>query len=181
MKAWSKILGPSERAEVEAAVVAAFLDPETGGTRGTTAAKQEFIENVRSAQRGGRAWADIMLDEWAEQGAGNFAVSLWKRRDAFTANALGVQRTRALRRGRKVRKDDGASEYVQESLLSWDLQSLQDELIAEAARSKEARINLETYAALIRLLNETGAETVGAALAEVGKSLDEYLASEAAA
>jgi hypothetical protein len=181
MKAWSKILGPDERAEVEAAVVDAFVDPETGGARPTGQAKYEFVENVRAAQRGGRPWADIMLEEWAETGAGNFAVQLWKRRDAFTATAQGVQRTRALRRGRRVRNDEGASTWTQDSLLRWDLEALQSELLAEVARGRESRINVDTYGALIRLLNATEAETVGEALASIGKTLDEYLEAEAQA
>lgn len=181
MSAWTKILSPQERAEVEAGVVAAFVDPETGETRSTSAARAEFVAFVHEAQRLGRTWAGFLTEEWADRGAGNFAVELWKRRDAFTTTALGVQRTRSLNRGRRSRDESGRVEFVQESLLMWTLEALQDELVAEAARAKEARINLETYAALIRLLKETGAETVEDGLGMVGKGLDEYLAEEAAA
>lgn len=182
MSAWSKILSPEERAEVEAAVVGSYVDPETGETRSTSAAKAEFVEYVREAQRLSREWANILLDEWAERGAGNFAVELWKRRDAFTTTVQGVQRTRSLNRGKKVRADDGRTYDTQASLLDWSLPDLKDGLIAEAMRAREARINLETYAALIRLMEAHGDAThVSDALTAVGMSLEEYLASQDAA
>jgi hypothetical protein len=178
MSAWSKLLGPDERAEVESGVVAAYIDPETGETRPTSAAKAEFVEFVRTAERQGREWAGILLDEWAERGAGNFAAELWKRRDAFTATVKGVQRSRSLHRGKKVRTADGTSLDVQASLLDWSLDDLKEGLVAEAMRAKEARINLDTYAALIRLCDDTGKQPVSVALAAIGKSIDEYLAEQ---
>lgn len=178
MSAWSKILGPEERAEVESLVVAAYVDQETGETRPTREAKAEFVAAVESASQAGRTWADIMAEDWMTTGAGNFAAALWKRRDAFTATATGVQRTRALHRGKKVRRDDGSRVDVQESLLSWSVADLKDAIVAEVMRTKEARFNLETYAKLVRLCEETGIEPVDEALASLGLTLEEYLAQD---
>lgn len=166
MSAWSKILGPNERAEVESGVVSSYIDPQTGETRTTRAAKAEFVEFVREAQAAGREWADIMLAEWAEAGAGNFAAKLWKRRDAFTTTVRGAQRSRSLYRGKRIRSESG------------DAEDLRAGIVAEAMRAKEARINLDTYAALLRLLESTDADLVSDGLACVGMSLDEYLATD---
>lgn len=178
MSAWSKILGPNERAEVESGVVSSYIDPQTGETRTTRAAKAEFVEFVREAQAAGREWADIMLAEWAEAGAGNFAAKLWKRRDAFTTTVRGAQRSRSLYRGKRVRSESGDAEDVQASLLDWSAEDLRAGIVAEAMRAKEARINLDTYAALLRLLESTAADLVSDGLACVGMSLDEYLATD---
>lgn len=174
--AW-KSLGPDERAEVEAGVVAAFIDTETGATRPTSEAKAEFAEFVRSGQRANRAWADIMIESFVDVGAGNFAANLWKRRDAFTTTVKGVQRTRSLNRGKKAVAEDGKRVDVQASLLDWSLQDLKDGLIAEVTRRREAQINIDTYAALIRLCEAAECEPVAEALARIGMTLDEYLAS----
>lgn len=181
MSAWSKILGPDERAEVEALVVAAYVDMETGETRPTRDAKAEFLAAFESARAAGRLWADAMAEEWTANGAGNFAAALWKRRDAFTTTVGGEQRSRSLHRGKKVRRNDGTSADVQASLLDWSVDDLKEAIVAEAMRAKEARINLDTYAKLIRLCKETGVEPVEAALAAIGMSLEEYLAAEDAA
>lgn len=180
MSAWSKILSPEERVEVEELVVAAFTDSETGETRPTRSAKAEFVASVESARQAGRVWAEALTEEWMANGAGNFAANLWKRRDAFTATARGVQRTRALHRGKKIRTADGTRLDVQESLLSWSVEDLKNGIL-EAARSVEdLRINLETYAKLLRLCDRTGIEPVEEALASIGMSLDEYLADDEA-
>ena len=176
MKVWSRVLSAEERTEVEAHVVASFIDTETGATRPTVAAKAEFVARVRLAESAGKRWADLLLDEWAERGAGTFAAELWKRRDAFTTTVKGVQRTRALRRGRKQVTDDGERVDVQASLLDWSADDLKEAIVAESMRAKEARINLDTYAALLRLVSGAEAESVGEALSTVGLSLDEYLA-----
>lgn len=176
MSAWNKILSPAERVEVEEMVVAAFIDSETGETRPTVEAKAEFIASFESAEQAGRLWAGAMADEWKSKGAGGFAAALWKRRDAFTATARGVQRTRALHRGKKIRRDDGTSLDVQQSLLEWTVADLKEGIVAEAMRSEEARINLDTYAKLIRLCDQAGTEPVDVALEALGLTLDEYLA-----
>lgn len=178
MSAWSKILSPEERAEVEGLVVGSYIDMETGETRPTSEAKAEFWAAVEQAQRAGRLWADALVEEWAERGAGNFAAELWKRRDAFTTTVKGEQRVRSLRRGKKIRREDGTSLDVQASLLTWSVDDLKEAILAEAMRMKEGRINLDTYAKLMRLCENTGLYLVGDALTSVGKSLDEYLASE---
>lgn len=178
MSAWSKILSPDERAEVEALVVASYVDTETGETRPTRQAKAEFVASVESARQAGRVWADAMAEDWIATGAGNFAAGLWKRRDAFTTTVKGEQRSRSLHRGKKSVAADGARVDVQESLLSWSVEDLKEAIVAEAMRQKEARINLDTYAKLIRLCQDTGIEPVDAALAAIGMSLDEYLATD---
>lgn len=180
MSAWSKILGPEERAEVEALVVASYVDAETGETRPTSEAKALFVEAVESARQAGRTWADAMYEDWATSGAGNFAANLWKRQDAFTATAKGVRKARALHRGKKVRRNDGTRLDVQESLLSWSLDDLKEAILAEVMRAREADFNLETYRKLVRLCQDTGIEPVDAALASIGMSLEEYLADDAA-
>lgn len=179
-RTWSRILSAEERAEVELLVIQSYIDQETGETRTTRDAKTAFIEAFDSARQAGRSWAAFMADEWVEVGAGTFAANLWKRRDAFTTAVTGEQRVRSLNRGKTRRDADGRTEYVQESLLSWSHEDLAEAIVAEAAREKEARINLETYAALIRLLKQTGAETVEEGLTETGQTLDEYLAAVAA-
>lgn len=178
MSAWSKILSPEERTEVERLVVASYVDMETGETRPTRDAKTLFWSEVEQAQRVGRLWADALVEEWAVRGAGNFAAELWKRRDAFTTSIRGEQRSRSLNRGKKVRLEDGTSLDVQASLLSWSVDDLKEAIVAEAMRAKEARINLDTYAKLVRLCNKADVDLVSDALASIGMSLDEYLATE---
>ena len=181
MSAWSKVLSPDERAEVEGLVVAAFVDMETGETRSTRDAKTEFLASFESARMAGRVWADAMADEWTANGAGTFAANLWKRRDTFTTTVKGVQRTRSLHRGKKARRDDGSSVDVQASLLDWSVDDLKEAIVAEVMRAQEADVNVGTYRKLIRLCQESGVEPVEAALLAIGMSLDEYLASEDAA
>lgn len=178
MSAWSKILSPEERAEVEALVVGSYVDAETGETRATSEAKAEFWSAVEQAQRAGRLWADVLIEEWAERGAGTFAAELWKRRDAFTTTVRGQQRVRALRRGKKIKREDGTSLDVQASLLTWSIHDLREAMQAERMRATETRINLDTYDRLARLCESTGCDMVTDALESVGMSLDEYLAAE---
>lgn len=180
MSAWNKILSAEERVEVEQLVVSAYIDTETGETRPTREAKAEFVLSVESARQAGRTWAEALSEEWMANGAGHFAASLWKRRDAFTATARGVQRTRALNRGKKVRRENGTQVDVQESLLTWTVHDLKEAIVAEAMRSNEARINMDIYAKLVRLCEQTGLEPVDAALDAIGMTLDEYLASDEA-
>lgn len=172
-----KIMSPAERAEVEKLVINSYIDAETGATRPTVLAKAEFASAVREADRIGRGWASLLIADCIDHGLGLFAARLWKRRDAFTAQVGGVRRSRSLRRGKKMTTETGERVDVQASLLDWSMDDLTDAIAAEAARAKEARINLETYAALIRLVKESGAEPISTALELVGMTLDEYLAS----
>src|SRR5690606_12959656 len=133
---------------VESAVVAAFVDDETGEVRTTRDAKAEFVAYMRSAQQAHREWADILMDEWDEKSAGNFALNLWKRQDAFTTTVSGVKRSRDLMRGTQRRSGEGTRADVQASLLDWTLDDIKQGIYAEAMRERESKVNRQTYIAL---------------------------------
>jgi hypothetical protein len=172
-------LSREERAEIDAAVHESYTRPD-GSVRDHREADEMFDRFITDALQAQRAWATHLLDGWRIEGRRAFLKSRWKNGRLFDLVHKGKVRRRAERRGTQVRNDDGRQVWVQDSLLAWSVDQLDAAISQTVGRVEEERANLAMYRTLRDLLVKTGGETLGDALAEVGMSLQEYLAQRAA-
>lgn len=180
MSAWSKILSAEERSEVQSAVVDAYTD-ENGSTRSHKEAGDRFIQFVHDARQAQRQWADLLWEEWAEGAARNFAKGQWSRRDGFAATVHGKVREKRLNRGVRRSDGEGRVRWTTDSVLTWTLAEIDQNILDEVQRRSEAQYNLGWMGPVRRLMSQSGAETVRGALDAIGMTLEEYLAQEDAA
>lgn len=171
-------LSREERAQVEAAVHDAYVDNE-GGIRSHNEADALFDRYIADAVQAHRKWAGVLLDGWRDDGRRAFLRDRWRElAGRFGYLHKGRTRSRTMRRGTRVRHEDGAQRWVQEALIEWTADQLEAAIKDCAARIDEERANIAMYRALLELLKESGEPTVRLALEAKGVSLEEYLASK---
>lgn len=169
---------PEDQAEIAKAVLEASAD-DGGGTPSVEEARERFDGFLVDAIQAHRGWAAVLLDGFRVDGERAFIKHVQKS-EAFRFQHEGKQRKRSLRRGTRRQDDEGKRTWVQDSLLSFTAAQL-DQAIRECTnRIDEERANIAMYRGLIGLLNQTSAMFVGDALAQVGKSLEEFLSEDKA-
>lgn len=178
----SEDLTPAERLEIDTAIRDAYM-AEDGSTRSHAEAVEVFGRALTDAIQAHRSWPGVLLDAWRMAGMRKYIRERWKYLDGhYSFTHKGRSRERTIRRGRLARDGDtGRTKWVQDSLLDFTAADLRAAIAQGQRRIDEERANIATWRALLDLLEVTGCSTVRAALAKVGKSLEEYLAGRSAA
>lgn len=174
-------LTPAQRIEVEAAIRDAYVAAD-GSTRSHAEAVEIFDRILMDAVQAQRTWPGILLDSWRMAGMRNYIKAHWKELDGrYGFTHKGRSRTRTIRRGRLVRdQETGREVWIQDALYDFTAMDLRRSIAQAQGRIDEERANIATWRALLDLLEVTGCVTVRAALEQVGKTLEEYLAGRAA-
>ena len=175
-------LTPAQRIEVEAAIRDAYI-ADDGSTRSHSEAAEVFDHILTDAIQALRTWPGVLLDSWRAVGMKKFIRDRWKELDGhYGFTHKGRFRERTIRRGRLIRDGDtGRTKWVQDPLYDFTASDLRRSIAEAQGRIDEERANIATWRALLDLLEVTGCSTVRAALDQVGKTLEEYLAGRSAA
>ena len=170
-------LSGDEVAELDDAVREAY-QPTPGVQRTHAEAAADFLGRILpDAEQAHRRWASAVRAEATERGLRSLLQDRWKARGGkFTATVAGRQKVRDRVRGKVVVDEaTGVRSWTQMQLDLDGASDLRDK-IADAVRNiDENRANISIFRRLLDLVEATQADSVGAALAARGTSLDEYL------
>lgn len=171
---------PEVRAEIDSLIHDSYVD-ENGDVRTHSQAAQEFSKFLSRAESVGREWAVVLQDDWRDEGMKSFIADRYKTSEIFEFIRADRRVSRTMRRGTQRLTDNGAKEWVQDSLLFWTLSQLEAAIADESRAIVDRQTNIAMYRALINLLTETGCPTVNDALDARHTTLSEYLASQLSA
>lgn len=163
-----------ERAEIDALIHQAYTDAD-GMPRTHAEAADEFDSLLTTAVQSHREWAGILLDHWRFEGMKSFIADRYKHSELFEFTRRDRKVSRTARRGTQRTDESGAEKWVQLQFHDWTVFDLRAAIAREEQAISERQTNIAMYRALVDLIQETGASTVGEALTQRGQTIGEFL------
>lgn len=170
-----KMLSGEERAEYDDLMYTArFYDD--GKSRPSHEIGERMHKLLLDAVQAGKTWAEWVLDD--DVRAGHLARSKkWDRVRRYVLTRRGpviVRRSAvmAIMRRHPITQEPG---WFDTEWVDMDTEELLQVIAGARHRLESAKETVATARQLLRLIDETGADTVGEALEQRGLSIDEYL------